>query len=192
METYTFWNNTIPSGTSSVGAGVRTDGIQFFVSQTCQLTAIGYWLPAGGTTTGSSYSANLWTTTTGNTGTLVSGPVNGSGTWATSAWNWISLGTPVTLSTGTTYVAALTSADELEYYHGYWGTGNPGASGVTSGPLTAPGVATAAGGIQQPTVTAANAFPNNVSSGGTWYGVDIQVSVTTGSSSSGLFIVGIV
>lgn len=178
MATWTIWNNAIPSGTSSVSAGSRTDGVQFTVSTSCQLSAVGYWLPAGGTTTGSSFSANLWATTNANTGTLVSGPASGSGTWTTNAWNWITLTAPITLSIGTTYVAAVTSPDELEYYHGYWGSGEPGASGVTSGPIFAPGVATALGGIQQPYIGAANAFPNAVSSGGTWYGIDVQVVST--------------
>jgi hypothetical protein len=188
VATYTLWNNTIPSGTSSVSAGVRTDGIQFTVSQACQLNAVGYYLPAGGTTTGSSYTTNLWTTTDANTGTLVTGPVSGTGTWVGNAWNWISLGTPVTLSIGVTYVIGLTSVDTLQFYHGYWGAGQPGVSGMTSGPINVPGVATAVGGIQQPLVAIANTFPNTVSSGGTWYGVDIQVS--SSASSLGLFMAG--
>jgi hypothetical protein len=179
MAVYTIWNNTIPSGTSSVNASSRTDGVQFTVSQTCVLNAIGYYVPASSTTTGSSYTASLWSTTNANAGTLITGPTGGTGTWTTGAWNWVSLGAGVTLSTGTTYVAALSSPDNLQYYHGYWGTGNPGASGMTSGPINVPGVGTALGGIQQPYNSGANVFPNSVSSGGTWYGVDIQVTVAS-------------
>lgn len=189
MSTYTIWNNTIPSGTSTVNASARTDGIQFTVSQPCQLTAIGYYLPASSTTTGSSYTAYLWTTTNASSGTLVSGPTSGSGTWLTPAWNWVSLGTPYTLSTGVTYVAGISSVDNLQFVHSYYAAGNPGANGFTSGPVTVPGVAGAVGGIQQPYATAANSFPNSVSSGGTWYGVDIQVSVA--ATQSGLFMAGI-
>jgi hypothetical protein len=173
-----------PSGATSVGTGAaRTDGIQFTVSTACQLTGYWFYVPAGETTlTGSSYTANLWTTTTGITGTLVpAAAAAGSGTFAAGQWNFISL-TPVSLSPGTTYVAGLSHPNLLEFLHNYWSAGGPGASGITSGPITAPGTSGALNSAQQPTTGSANTFPPAASSA-SWYGIDIQV--TTGGIDGG-------
>jgi hypothetical protein len=187
MTTYTIWNGIIPSGTSQVATGARTDGILFTVSKACQLMAIAFYVPTGETTlTGSSYNGLLWSTTTGISGTLLGSQV-GAGTWVASTWNWITLSTPIALSPSVNYVAGISSPDQLQYVHNYWSTGGPGASGLISGPINVPSTTTAPNSNQQGNAGAANTFP--ASSTGSWYGIDIQISM---ASTSGLLGVAIV
>ena len=126
-------------------------GVQFTVAGAGNLLA-GYWfwLTAAAATDGTYYAFSLYSTTDATTGTLITGSgVTGTGTWTAGAWNYCPLATPVALTAGTTYVAAVTQAGAESYFYvtvHYFSTG-PGSAGVTSGPLTAPGPA-ALGGIQ--------------------------------------------
>lgn len=188
MASYTIWNNTIPSGTTSTTTGSRTDGILFTVSASCQLSAIAFYVPTGeGTLTGSSYTGTLWSTTTGTSGTQL-GTQAGSGTWVAGAWNWITLSSPITLSTGVTYVAGITSPDAIQYEHNYWGAGDPGAGGIISGPINVPDSTTAPDNNQQGNLGGFN-FPSSSTS--SWYGIDIQVTTTAATPPSGLMMAGI-
>lgn len=188
MTKYTIWNGTIPSGTTQTATGARTDGVLFTVSQTCQLSGIAFYVPTGEVMlTGSSYTGLLWSTTTGITGTQL-GSQTGTGTWVAGAWNWITLSSPITLSTGTTYVAGISSPDQIQFVHNYWGAGDPGAGGRTSGPITVPDDTTAPNNNQQGNASGIGTFP--ASSTGSWYGVDIQVSVA--ATSSGLLLASLI
>lgn len=191
MTTTTLWNGSLPAGTSSTAGGTRTDGLTFQVTVAgCQLTEVGWYVPVGETTlAGSSYEALLWSTTTGLTGTLL-GSQAGSGTFTAGAWNWITLGTPISLSTGVFYVAGISSPDLIQFVHSYWSSGGPGAAGMTSGPIFAPGEAAAPGSNQQGNISAAASFP--ASSTGTAYGTDIMVTSPGGASPSGLLMASII
>ena len=180
MTTYTLWSGSLPSGTTSTAGGTRTDGLQFTVTQSgCQCTGAWYYVPSGeATLTGSSYAATLWSTTDGISGTQLA-TANGTGTFTAGAWNFIQFASPVTLSTGTTYMAGIYSPDLLQFVHNYWTSGGSGQSGITSGPISAPSFNAALNNAQQSNINS-NAFP--VSSTGTWYGVDI--SVTTSNTST--------
>lgn len=184
MTVNTIWNGGLPAGTSSTAAGARTDGILFTITSltgTPTITAIGWYVPVGETTlAGSAYTALLYTTVTGLTGSLVTSNA-GSGTFTAGAWNWITLTSPVTLSTGIYYVAAISSPDLIQFVHSYWSTGGPGIGGLVSGPISVPDATTAPGGNQQGNISAANSFP--ASSTGTAYGIDVQVTTTGGGSS---------
>lgn len=186
MTTFTVWGGAAPpAGASSVSSFTRTDGYQFTVSSGCQFTGYWYYVPAGETSlTGSTYTGNLWTTTTGLTGTLVSAAAGvGTGTFTAAAWNFIPI-TPVTLSVGVTYIIGISHPNQLEFLHNYWTTGGGGASGLTSGPITVPSATTALNNAQQPTNTGAvNTFPPAASSA-TWYGVDFQVDTGGGTNAT--------
>ncbi len=189
MTTYTVWDGEIPSGTSSTATGERTDGLVFTItseSGSPTLTAVGYYVPVGETElSGSSYTALVWTTVTGDSGTLVTSNV-GTGTFTAGAWNFITLTSPVTLSTGVYYVAGISSPDLLQFEHNYWGEGDPGFGGVISGPISVPDATTAPANVQQGNAGSADTFP--ASTNQAWYGIDIEVLVS--ASTSGVAVVG--
>jgi hypothetical protein len=181
---YTVWNNTLPDvGTASVGTGQRNDSLVFTVSSSCTLTGIAFYVPSGETVlTGSSYTAALYTTTTGTSGSLVTSAA-GSGTFTAGAWNWIPFS--VSLSPGTTYSAVINSPDAIQYEHSWWGTGGPGVAGITSGPINCPGQSTAPGNVQQGFLAGALAFPGVANANGSWYGVDVQVTTASTANVNG-------
>lgn len=178
MATWRLWPST--SGPAITNNNASTDlGVQFKVNAPAQIDGYFYWLPAAAvTTTGTSYSFRLYSTTNGTTGTLIgSTTVTGSGTWTAGAWNYAPLGTPVVLTSGTTYTAVCTYSAGSNHYGAtasYWSSGG-GASGITAGPITAPGTSTALNGasslFNEPST---GGFPAS-SSGGTNYWVDVQV-----------------
>jgi Domain of unknown function (DUF4082) len=182
MTAYSVWNGSIPGGTSSAATGARTDGLLFTVTEAgWQLAGIGFYVPSGETTlAGSSYTGLLWSTTTGSSGTLL-GSQAGSGTFTAGAWNWINLAAPPALSEGVDYVAGVSSPDQIQFVHNYWGFGGPGSGGATSGPINVPGYSAAPGSNQQGNASGADAFPG--ASTGSWYGVDIMVTPVAASPS---------
>lgn len=178
MTDYTAWNNTIPSGTSATNTGSRNDGLYFTVTQSgCQVTGIAFYVPSGETNlTGSNYTATLYSTSDGLTGTQIA-QANGSGTFTAGAWNWIPFSQAV--STGTTYVAAIHHPANLQFKSSYWS----GVASFDNGPLHIPSQSSSPNSKQQPNLSGSTAFPSNANNPATWYGVDVQV--TTSSSVSG-------
>lgn len=177
-SSFTIWNGTIPSGTSPVSTSTRNDGVLFTVSAASTLTEIAFYVPATETTlAGSSYTAQLWTTTTGFTGTLVTSNA-GTGTFTAGAWNWITLTSPVSLTTGVNYIASVVSPDLIQFLHFYWETGNPGAAGIVSGPINVPGTASAPG-LSQQSNSVGSVFPQP-SSTQSWFGIDVMVTTSGG------------
>ena len=174
---------SLPAGAASSSEAVGTDlGIQFSITASgCQLAGYYVYIPSGGDTAGADYTFALWSTANGTTGTLISGSsLTGSGTLTGGAWNYFPLGTPVALVSGTTYVTACHFLANVtyEYLHSYWTTGGGGASGITSGPITAPNSATALGGAQEPfnSSTSSITFPATANYMSSWYGIDINVT----------------
>lgn len=180
---YTLWGGGLPAGTSGfIGTGTFSGGLQFSVTSLSSLSGYWWYVPVGGDTVGSHYVGQLFTTTTGNSGTLVTGSqVTGTGTWIAGAWNFLPLSSPIILATSTNYVANVyeTASSDIQFLHHYWDTGG-GISGMTSGPISAPGASTALSNLQQGFNNAiSGAFPasNNQNS---FYGLDIQVNVLAG------------
>lgn len=178
MTDYTAWLNTLPSGTSSVSTGSRNDGLYFSVTQSgCTLTGIAFYVPSGETNlTGSNYTATLYSTTNGTSGTQVA-QANGSGTFTAGAWNWIPFSS-VSLSTGVDYVAAIHHPSNLQFKSNYWS----GVASSDNGPLHIPSQASSPGTKQQPNLSGSTAFPTNANNPATFYGVDVQVTQTAGVS----------
>jgi hypothetical protein len=193
MTVYTAFNGVLPAGTTSTPAGGRTDSLVFSVTTvtgTPTLTGVWYYVPAAETVlTGSSYTALVYTTVTGTTGTLVtSNP--GSGTFTADSWNFIPLTTPVALTTGVFYSACVSSPNWLQFEHNMWGAGDPLAGGIATGPVFIPDQSGAPGGIQQGFIASAATFPNQANIPGSFYGVDISVSVSGAAPQSGLLMAG--
>lgn len=182
MTSYSIFAQTLPAGTSSGNDDATWEfGIQFQVTASgYQLTGYWWYLPATGNTDATQYTFSLYSTSNGTSGTLVSGStVTASGTWVQGAWNFVPLASPVALSNGTTYVAvnsiAVTAGAAYQFLHSYWSTG-AGSGGLTDGPVTAPGTASALGAHQQPFNEPGSAsFPSSVFED-SFYGIDINVT----------------
>lgn len=194
MTNYSVFQQVLPGGTTTGGDAAHPIdlGIQFNITVT-GYALDGYWfyVPSGGVTTGSSYSFQLFSTTNGTTGTLISGStVTGSGTWTAAAWNFTTLSPSVSLAVGTTYIAVVTAPAGTVVYQAllhYWdGTGG-GANNIVNGPITAWAAANALNTTQQ-------TF-NDPSTGGmtvtdfqnSFYGIDIDVSIPPPPSSGPLY-----
>jgi len=79
----------------------------------------------------------LWQTGNGQSGTLVSGSTVTSGTLTAGQWNYVPLTAPLPLSVGATYVAATGFSGGFPDTNSQFGSGDPYAAGIVSGPLTA-------------------------------------------------------
>lgn len=188
MTDYRLWPSTNSNGT--VNGGFTHDlGVQFKVNQD-NVTFNGFYFYAGsGTfdTAHANYSFRLYSTTNGTSGSLISGTtVNLAADLTKGAWNYQAITTPVALTNGATYVAVLHYSGTANSYTSttnYWSSG-PGASGITAGPITAPGTSTALAGKQcaynEPSATAA--FPT--SSLGSNYWIDVSVTLTPPSTNA--------
>jgi hypothetical protein len=182
MASYSIVYPALPAGAaSSSNGGVSNNGIQFSITAPgCQLSGYYFYVPSGGTTTGSSYTFALYSTTNGTTGTLITGTsLTGSGTYTAAAWNYAPLSSPVALVNGTTYVAVAHWAGAIlyMYVHFFWSSGT-GANGIISGPISAPNGTNALNGAQQPYSNPGSgsiSFPT-LEFDNSWYGVDINVT----------------
>lgn len=184
MTTYTIWNGSLPAGTSSSAVGGRTDGIQFTVTVLGQVTGVWFYVPSSETAlAGSGFQGYLWSTTDGLTGTQLA-TAAGVGTFTAGAWNFIQFSSAVSISTGVSYVAGVSSPNWLQFVHSYYVSGGPGFGGFSSGPISVPDDAGALGGIQQSFVNTANTFP--LQSNASAYGVDVSFVTSGGASVSGV------
>ena len=181
MTDYRLWPATngpaVEADTSSTDLGV-----QFKVTSGSAITFNGYWRwsGTGQDTNGTHYSFKLFSTANGTTGSLVTGTsVTGAGTWTVGSWYYTPLSVPVTLVSGTTYVASVTHTTAANHYPAtasYWSSG-AGSAGITNGPLIAPGVATALGGIQSGyNEPSTGVIPSHVYNA-TNYWIDVSVTI---------------
>ena len=185
MATYRLWPST--SGGSSAGDFMSVDlGLQFSVTQAgCTFTGWYWWVATGQDATAANYSYRLFSTTNGTTGTLIAGPVTPS-SLAANAWNFTAV-SPVTLTSGTTYVAVVSYSDSSAGYaetDNYWTSANLSANALTSGPLTAP-ISTLAVGYASGTGQCSYNEPANTTThfpvstfSATNYWLDVQITQT--------------
>ena len=113
---------------AGVVLGVTTGG--------CWLDGYWWWVSNSGQSTSPQKFA-LWQTANGQTGKLVSGSTVTSGTLTAGQWNYVPLTAPLPLAIGATYVAATGFSGSFPDTNSQFGSGDPYAAGITSGPLTA-------------------------------------------------------
>jgi hypothetical protein len=179
--TYSLFTHTLPPDPSTSDATTAaTFGMQFSVSQACRLDAIWY-LNSGVLPT----QVGVFQITGTGTGTLlVSVPVPAAGWEGAGTYAWARIAVPsVALQPGTNYeVCAYNGSGSawMARTANYWTTG-PGASGITSGILSAPNNAGAVNG--QGNVSTANAFTfPDQSNSGTQAFLDVEVALITPAS----------
>ena len=123
-------------GSSTSYTGTWVGGLYFEVTSPAQYL-YGFYLWRADSSQLSSSSFALWTVTAPGTGTVnASTEVSGSG-FTAGAWNYVPLGSPYALSTGTVYMAVYGyAAGNFPETKPSFGTGGAYAAGIVSGPIT--------------------------------------------------------
>jgi Domain of unknown function (DUF4082) len=162
-----------------------TLGTEFSLSQPCSLNAVSFYSLAG--TTQLPTEIGIWAV---SGQTLIASTHVTSPSWsgaAGSGWVDHTYGSPPVLPAGDYKVTMLNSAGTPVIWNsttnGYWGAG-PGASGITSGPLSAPSTATATSpGQSTYNLGASFVYPTTYAdvAAGANYWLDVQVSPVTAS-----------
>ena len=116
------------------------------------------------------------------TQTVVSGTDNTAPSWSGAAGSgWVSCAySGVTLSAGD-YKTSVFYGGGSQWYQattGYWTTGGPGASGITAGPLTAPGTSAATSPGQSTYNPGSWAYPQTYAAAGNAENNWVDVEVT--------------
>jgi hypothetical protein len=191
-----FWidlqvNTTPPSGTSyrlwpsypTVTGTIDSEttgytlATEFKLSESCTLDNIWFFSASGAGALPTRCA--IWS---GSSQSEVSGTDNSSPSWSGAAGSgWVACSySGVTLPAGDYRVAVFYGGGSKWYQAttGYWSSGGTGASGITNGPLTAPGESTATSPGQSSYNKGSWAYPNTYESGtpGENYWVDVEVT----------------
>ena len=174
---YRLWPNypAIPGGGSS-DTSSYTLATEFQLAGSCTLDNIWYYSPHGATALPT--RCGIWDV---NSQTVVTGTDNTSPSWSGPAGSgWVSCAyTGVTFPAGDYKVATFFGGGSMWFQAttNYWASG-PGASGITAGPLTAPGVATATSPGQGTYNAGSWAYPKTYASAGNGenYWLDVEVT----------------
>jgi hypothetical protein len=175
---YRLWPSypAIPGHVNSDTAGY-TLATEFQLSKSCTLDNIWFYsAPSAGALP---TRCAIW-----NVGSQseVSGTDNSSPAWSGAAGSgWVSCPySGVTLPAGDYKVAVFYGGGSAWYQatNGYWATGGPGANGITTGPVTAPGTSAATSPGQGTYNYASWAYPQTYASAGNGecYWVDVEVT----------------
>jgi len=205
MTTYRLFPATSgPSNAVSFGSSFIS-GVIF------EVTASGMWFEgywwwvapgSGGSPVPGSTSPRkcaLWSVTGQGAGTVIPASVVTSGTLTAGQWNFIPLATPVQLSIGSPYIAAVGVNGNFPDTNNSFGTAGPYIGGITNGPLTAWSDASGEGGTLPPPYSnrqglfstagsdPSTTMPNQGDSTSDNFWVDVQVSTIGPGSYSGTY-----
>ncbi len=175
---YRLWPNypTLPAAAQSGPSGY-TLATEFQLSAPCTLDSI--WFYSGAGAGALPTRCAIW-----NVGsqTVISGTDSTSPSWSGSAGSgWVKCAySGVTLPAGD-YKVAVFYGGQAKWFNfttGYWGSAGPGATGISSGPLTAPGLSGATGPGQSSYNQATWGYPQTYGTDGNGenYWVDVEVT----------------
>lgn len=162
-------------------------GVFFCVTSTCWFEGYWWWVcPTGQSTSPQKFA--LWQVYGAAEGNVVPGSVATSGSLTAGQWNYIPLPTPLQLSIGNVpgtgaavYQAATGFSNSFPDTNSQFGSGDPYASGITSGPL----FGYSDQGASAPCPSSAGAFQGAFGVAGTDPSVNMPAQ---GSSSSNFWI----
>lgn len=185
MTVYTLFGQT-GGGTIVSDGSTYTMGMQFTLSQPATLTGI--WFYSAPTATALPAGCAIFQQTGAGTGTVVAGSRNDTPSWsgaAGSGWVKCTYASGPVLAAATIYKVVIEKdSSSLEYSatSHYWDSG-PGASGLTSGIITAPNNAGADGG--QDTFVTGSPWPAYpaTSFNAANYWIDVEVTTSGGTPS---------
>ena len=178
---YRLWPSypTLPGHINSDTAGY-TLGTEFQLSASCTLDKIWFYSASGAAALPTRCA--IWNVSSQS---VVAGTDNTSPSWSGAAGSgWVACAySGVTLPAGDYKIAVFYGGGSAWYQAntGYWGGGGQGASGITAGPLTAPGTSAATSPGQCTYNYGSWAYPQTYASGGNgennW--VDVEVTPTS-------------
>jgi hypothetical protein len=168
-----------PTITGHINSDVTgyTLGTEFQLSQSCTLDKIWFYSASGAGALPT--RCGIWSVSSQS---VISGTDNASPSWSGPAGSgWVSCSySGVTLPAGDYKVAVFYGGGSKWYQTaiGYWNNNGTGASGITSGPLTAPGVSQASSPGQSTYHTGSWAYPTTyeTSTPGENYWIDVEVT----------------
>lgn len=146
---------------ATANAGPFINGVGFFPNQGGQWLN-GYYLwccSTGGQLTAAGTKAALWIQTGAGTATLVPGSVATlASTLTPGTWNYIPLGTPIQLTIGVAYIAAIGINGPTPLTANQFGAAQPFVNGIVSGSVSAFSDATSGGTFNNPWTTGNGLF----------------------------------
>jgi hypothetical protein len=162
---YTAFPSATGPGSSATDSSVNL-ALEFDITSAAWLKGIRFWR-ADGAQDGA-IQCRCWRVTTSSTGTAVSGS-DGTYTLSGTGWQDFIYATPIALTIGQRYRAAVLFPSGYSATGGYFGVGGPGAGGITNGPLHVPDAAGGTGGFQGSfSYNAAFSYPDNGGNGNYW------------------------
>jgi hypothetical protein len=175
---YRLWPNypTLP-GVATHGPTGYTLATEFQLAKACTLNKIWFYSASGATALPTRCA--IWNVATQ---AVVSGTDNTSPSWSGAPGSgWVACTySGVTLPAGDYKVAVFYGgqADWFMFTTNYWANGGPGASGITTGPVTAPSLSNATGPGQSTYNDATWAYPQTYGTAGNGenYWVDVEVT----------------
>lgn len=188
MTGYRLFPSTSGPGSSTSHSGNVVMGAVFEVTAPNYSLAGFYWWVADSAQAAATPTAALWKYS-GSWSYVTTSHVS-FGTLTAGQWNYAALGTPIVLTSGIQYVAAVGFSNNFPVTTNQFGSAQPYAAGITNGPLTAysdtGGSNGASSGQRQMAFTFASNdptanFPNNVTSASNYW-IDVQIN----PASSGL------
>jgi len=147
----THGNSATGPGSSISYGGAWVAGLAFKVTSSGQVL-YGYYLWRADSAQSATADFALWQITGATTGTLVSGSHVSASGLLTGQWNYVSLSTPVALTSGTSYKAVYGFTGNFCDTQNQFASGDPYVGGIVNGPLTVFSDITGVGGT--------NAEPN--------------------------------
>jgi hypothetical protein len=181
MTDYTAFGATNPGFTVYSASTSQCRAHEFLISSTAWVKALRFYrvdTTITGTIIGRVYQVTTSTTGTAVSGTDVSFTLSGTG------WQTATMTSPVALTVNQRYRAAIYFPGNQTLLSNYWGAGQAGASGVTSGPLTIVSQASATGQLQGSFIAGSLAYPNAGSGVAGNYSVDVTVTDTDPNATS--------
>jgi hypothetical protein len=178
---YRLWPGypTLPGNVDSDTAGY-TLATEFKLSQSCTLDNIWFYSASGAASLPTRCA--IWNVSSQSE---VSGTDNSSPAWSGAVGSgWVACPySGVTLPAGDYKVAVFYGGGSKWYQatNGYWVTGGPGASGITTGPVTAPGTSAATTPGQCTYQAGSWAYPLTYASAGNGENYWVDVEVTSAS-----------
>jgi hypothetical protein len=166
-------------GVATGGPVPYTLATEFQLAQSCTLDNIWFYSASGAAALPTKCA--IWDV---SSQAVVSGTDNTSPSWSGSAGSgWVGCSTSgVTLPPGDYKVAVFYGgqSDWFLFTTGYWGNSGPGANGITTGPLTAPGLTAATNPGQSTYNEGTWAYPQTYGTAGNGenYWVDVEVTPT--------------
>lgn len=139
MTQYSFFgvngNGATGPASSASYTGPFVSGHTWKVTQSGQFL-YGYYVWRADTNQSASCTMALWVVTAINAGTFQAGTNVSSSSLATGQWNYLPLGTPFALTSGTLYRMVYGAANNFSDTTHQFGSGNPYAAGIVNGPIT--------------------------------------------------------